>query len=480
MQTKMASNNSTSTTFPSWEYGVLLTILGQFTSTAGLLFLKRSSTEEAAKVWYTRKYFWLGVLCVFSNGAGIDIVALALAPLSLIAPFAALSIVFSNILAATGTFVRKEIVTGTALVANLAIIFGIVVVCYYGPHDTTSHTMAEMAQDSTRKPFLLFALPSLSIIFLYIIATRVFGWYQKNTASVEEDRTGTTVSKNYGTMSTTMAVSAADSLPSSFPSSPPPPPPPGSHLTSPSESSLHSAPIIKCVWCALASASCAALSQVCLKCVSEALSVTLSTGPTQLKYWQTYIPVVGILIFAPSNVKLLDEALEAAPATYGIPVYQSLLVICTIIGGGTFFDEFSALKSANQTYAFCFGIVLVIVGLGMLSFSHTDDAADSLDNDQYTDDAADSLDNDQYARLLSSEIDTKDDVEEKEDEDEEDNEKRVTPARRRIRRPPSVSVVTAAASLMNRGETSRVILTSPKMSGRFRGKRRRHSQSNHF
>ena len=371
--------------FPTWGYGVILTICGQFTSTAGLLLLKRSSSLESHLIWYQRKYFWLGVLCVFSNGAGIDIVALALAPLSLIAPFAALSIVFSNVLAATGTFVPQEQVTCTAVIANVIIIGGIVLSCYFGPHDSSSHTMAEMANDVTQRNFLIFAIPSLAVVVLYLMATRICGAFPKETTTeittkaapctapieglqcIEEDDHSVGLlnaaesDSDYGT---TAAVTLATRTSTSTRSIDAAAAAAATTLASTSDTVNYSA--VKCMWCALSSASCAALSQMCLKCVSEAFSVTFA-GTNQFVYWETYIPVLGILIIAPLNVKLLDEALEAAPATYGIPVYQSLLVIMTILAGGFFFDEFDKLKTNVQMGCFVGGILLVVCGLGLLS-----------------------------------------------------------------------------------------------------------------
>ena len=42
---------------------------------------------------------------------------------------------------------------------------------------------------------------------------------------------------------------------------------------------------------------------------------------------------------------LMNACLAAAPPAYGIPVYQAMLVLTTIIAGGIFYDEFAQIGS---------------------------------------------------------------------------------------------------------------------------------------
>ena len=117
---------------------------------------------------------------------------------------------------------------------------------------------------------------------------------------------------------------------------------------------------------------CAALSQVGLKCVSEALAVTFA-GDNQLLYVGFYVPLLAIAVFAPLNVRLLEETLSHGRATFAIPVYQSILVTTTILAGGAFFGEFETPPSAGYVVGFLAGIAIVCLGLGLLSKQNTVD-----------------------------------------------------------------------------------------------------------
>ena len=58
-----------------------------------------------------------------------------------------------------------------------------------------------------------------------------------------------------------------------------------------------------------------------------------------------------------------------ASATYGVTVYQSFLVLTTILAGGTFFSEFDEMKSYLAVGLFGGGVALTICGLLLLSYA---------------------------------------------------------------------------------------------------------------
>ena len=58
-----------------------------------------------------------------------------------------------------------------------------------------------------------------------------------------------------------------------------------------------------------------------------------------------YFGLVATVILAVSNVLMLNKAVEGAPATFSIPLYQSLNVICAILAGGLFFGELDTLQT---------------------------------------------------------------------------------------------------------------------------------------
>ena len=82
--------------------GVPLCVLGTLVYTCGLLLLKRAAVVEVDLPFFRRRLFWAGVLCTLFNTFVIDIAVFALCPLALIAPFAGLVVVFTNVRATVG------------------------------------------------------------------------------------------------------------------------------------------------------------------------------------------------------------------------------------------------------------------------------------------------------------------------------------------------------------------------------------------
>jgi len=58
-----------------------------------------------------------------------------------------------------------------------------------------------------------------------------------------------------------------------------------------------------------------------------------------------YCGLAATVILAVSNVLMLNKAVEGAPATFSIPLYQSLNVICAILAGGLFFGALDKLQT---------------------------------------------------------------------------------------------------------------------------------------
>ena len=87
---------------------LLLVPLGCCCSAAGLLLMK-SSTEYHPSLPPWRSWRWLcGFFCLGILATTVEVIALGTLPLSVVAPFAGLTIVFSLLLAATGSVTRPE------------------------------------------------------------------------------------------------------------------------------------------------------------------------------------------------------------------------------------------------------------------------------------------------------------------------------------------------------------------------------------
>ena len=80
-----------------WLIGMQLAMLGSFSSAVGLVLLKHSTNVEGGLPLHTRKYWLMGIVFLTLNASVIDVVAFALAPITLIAPFTGTSAPVSSL-----------------------------------------------------------------------------------------------------------------------------------------------------------------------------------------------------------------------------------------------------------------------------------------------------------------------------------------------------------------------------------------------
>ena len=138
--------------------GMLLIPIGCLCSAAGLLLMKSAGDERPdLPPWKNLKwlfgFFLLGVMATV-----VEVVVLGVLPLSVVAPFAGLTIVFSLLLASSGLLTAtKETLTRADLAAIALVLLGVTLVSAFGPHDSGTPTLAELLMAYTRARFLLFA-----------------------------------------------------------------------------------------------------------------------------------------------------------------------------------------------------------------------------------------------------------------------------------------------------------------------------------
>merc|ERR1719311_1451220 len=89
-------------------------------------------------------------------------------------------------------------------------------------------------------------------------------------------------------------------------------------------------------------------------------------SPDQLKYVDFWIALGLVACLAPSNVILMNLALQAGDATMVVPIYDALAMCGQIVLGGFFFQEFEEMD-VHQTGGFVFGVVVVVAGVYLIS-----------------------------------------------------------------------------------------------------------------
>ena len=293
--------------------GIVLVFLGCLSSSIGLVLMKHSADAEAGLPLWRRYRFFAGFTFLVVNATVLDIFAYAMLPLATIAPFAGLTIVFSTLIAATGLLQVREPVTGRQVALIALTVAGVTVVSIFGPKEESGEqpSMEELVGHFVDPPFLAFAITACSLVCLLVVT--------QHTPCLAQCRLSP---------------------------------------LSPTLTALNG----------LAAAACGALSQTFLKIISEAIASTPPPkgSPSPWASPVSWCSLLGLAISAPLQLYLLNSTLASSPVAFAVPLYQSLLVITTLIAGGTFFREFEHISVASAAY-FSLGVLAAMLGLAILS-----------------------------------------------------------------------------------------------------------------
>ena len=126
-----------------WLVGMQLALLGCFCSAVGLVLLKHSTNVEGGKHFLRKKFWWIGFFFLIVNASVIDVFAFALAPITLIAPFTGVTIVFTSWLASTGVLFVKETLDVWDATSTGITLAGVTVTSMYGPHESEPPDMTD-------------------------------------------------------------------------------------------------------------------------------------------------------------------------------------------------------------------------------------------------------------------------------------------------------------------------------------------------
>ncbi len=152
-------------------------------------------------------FFMLGI-CATS----IDVIVLGTLPLSVTAPFAGLTIVFSLLLASSGLFPPAEKLTRQDGFFIGLVLLGVTLVSAYGPHNSGTPSLDEFGEALTSPAFAGFVLVAYSAAF-----TR---WFRVKSQSWAAPTLGAFAAASCGSLSQLMLKlfsTSLQSLPSSLP-----------------------------------------------------------------------------------------------------------------------------------------------------------------------------------------------------------------------------------------------------------------------
>ena len=316
--------DTTSTLF----LGVPLIVLGCLSSALGFALMKRSGEIEAEVPPYLAWRWLLGFACLAFLQTFCDAASLSVLPLSVVAPFAGLTIVFSLAIAASGVLSSaREMLSTTDIVGAAAVLVGVTCVSLAAPHDSSDATLAQ-ANSAMLDP--AFAAPALLAL----------GCAASCLLTAQCERAG--------------------------------------------RCGCRPSPLLA----AIGAASCGALSQFAIKVLSLSVKAMGGAPPSasvvaSLFAWAQPTALLGaacLCFTAPTQLSLLQTAL-AARASLVVPLYQASLVSLTTLTGGVAFQEFRAMQTTN---IFTYAAGLLVATAGLLALSRDAGADGDVGDDEAT------------------------------------------------------------------------------------------------
>jgi len=131
--------------------------------------MKLSSDRREGELSFWRRWrWWLGFFLLVVNATAIDLIAYGITPLSLIAPFAGLTIVFSSLLAATGCLIEREVPSARGAMATLLVLTGVTIVSVFAPHGDGSPDTPHLSTAS-----IAFTAASAGYTFAWLLISRL-------------------------------------------------------------------------------------------------------------------------------------------------------------------------------------------------------------------------------------------------------------------------------------------------------------------
>jgi len=246
----------------------------------------------------------------------LNVVALSLAPQSIISALVVLVLVFNTIFAPF--LLKNEHVQKIDIIGISIIIVGVILAVIFGPRTEESYTSDELLNFFISTAFLIYG----SIIVGLVIALVVYNHIAEKADKNE---------KKFKDLNTTLGKFSAFAY-------------------------------------AVLPAILSSFNSLFSKIVGELVKTTIK-GSQQFTNWRTYVFIIVFAFVDASQVVYLQRALRAFDALLIIPLYQVSLVIFGVTTGGIYFHEFQQFGQKPVYYPIFFvvGLLLSVAGVIVLS-----------------------------------------------------------------------------------------------------------------
>lgn len=251
-----------------------------------------------------------------------DLLALFFAPLEVLSPFAATTLLLNAIVAPAlvgETLYRADVLSAAIVVP------GIVLVVLFGPEDTPAVTLDSVGRLLEGATFIAWEIAMASALVIGFVATRlVFGARSERRVAKSQ--------------------------------------------------CLHK--MRQFLWpviAAVVGAQQMLLSKIVLELVKTSVG---DAGGNEFAQPETWAFVVGALVLAVLQLLCVNLGMREGEALVVVPVYQGLFILLTTLGAGILFVSFGS-ADVESNIGFAAGLFLVIAGVGVLALRPADASDDA-------------------------------------------------------------------------------------------------------
>ncbi|KAK1939349.1 putative magnesium transporter NIPA8 [Phytophthora citrophthora] len=291
-----------------WVAGFLISLVFSVLNSVGINLQKLSmSRNDVAEVKKTtvKQPLWMlgfGLVCL---GSLLDFVAFGMAPQTLLAPLAALSLVWNMLIA---PIFHKEKVTKQNMVATAIIFFGVTLTVIFAGHSTPSYELEDLIRLYQQPAMYAYII----LIVCFIGGLFAFCRYIERTHNFEEGLFHIIcyggIAGTFGGQSVLLAKSTVELLKSA-------------------------------IWG--------------------------DAGPYMFTQFTSYVIVAGMGACLFFQVHFLNGGLARFDALVVIPVYQSFWILTSVLGGIMYFEEYVNM-TRTQMLMFTIGGCVTILGIIVL------------------------------------------------------------------------------------------------------------------
>lgn len=302
--------NYTGPSYYLWAIGLGLAVSFSFFSAVALNIQKLSLMRHGEGYPVYKQPLWILGFFLLLLGSIMDFVALGLAPASLLAPLAALSLVWNMV--AAPCFLKEKL-TPHQITATLIIFSGAVLAVCFSSHASPSYTLEDLKLLFLRYPMKLYTAIVPSIVIMCMVTIEVI-------ESLSPER---------------RAMSSLRSL----------------HM----------------LCYAGAAGITGGQSILYAKATAELFKSAFRGAPGLGRTGETYLIVTGMIFCMLIQITYLNGGLLHHNSLTVVPVYQAFWIISGIIGGLVYFDEIRSFTEL-QLGIFSLGVLVTISGVGYLAF----------------------------------------------------------------------------------------------------------------